>query len=799
VARSFMYFLYRLVLAAAFPFVVIYLLTRAWRDRRYLESLPERLGRLPSSLEGTGGGAIWLHAVSVGEVLSSLRLIERLRAVYPERNIFVSSTTLAGKAVAEEKFRNLADGVFYAPVDYCFAVRAVLRRLRPSLVVVLETEIWPNLYRETKRTHAGLLIVNGRISDRAMPRYRRAGRWLPHALAWPDAILAQNEVAAQRYRELGAPPERVRVAGNLKYDFDPAKAVPPEAIERLLRRTRPEPVWVAASTMPPAHEGDIDEDDTVLEAFRALAASNPRLLLILAPRRPERFAVAAAKLKELGAALLRRSELAGEEEMPLPGVLLLDTIGELSSLFRFADVVFLGGTLAERGGHNLLEPAFFGRPIVTGPHLENFPDIAEEFRECGAMVEIRRPEELARAVGELIAEASRRSAVGTLASQLAERRRGATERALEEIRRLSDVSVRRPVKPLAVRALLWPLSLAWGCGVQWRQARALARRKTLRTPVISVGGIAMGGAGKTPCVLYLTERLQAAGWQPGILTRGYRRHFPAHATILPPGARASTGLTGDEAQLFLRSGLAPVGIGADRYAVGRLLEEHFHPDLILLDDGFQHWRLERSLDLVLIDAQNPFGGEALFPLGRLREPVAALERADLLLLTRADPGLPLAGIEARLREVNARAPIFRSRVVPLEWVNLATGERAPAECFGCRRAAAFCGLANPGSFWQTLASLRCRPVFRWEFPDHHHYRPRELRHLAAHAQANGAEILLTTEKDVMNLPAGASGLPKLYWLRIGLLVDDEEGFLAAIQDRLRIFQSGKPERKRRGS
>lgn len=782
-----MHLVYRLLLAAAFPFLILYLLIRSWRNRQYWSSLPERLGRLPASVVGTAEGSIWLHAVSVGEVLSSVRLVERLRAEYPGREIFVSATTLAGKAVAVEKLGTLADGIFYAPIDYCFAIRAVLRRLRPSLVVVLETEIWPNLYREVKRSGAALIVVNARISDRTLPRYRALKPLLGGVLALPDAILAQNPLAAERYLELGAPPERVRVAGNLKYDFDPARAVPPEILANWIRRLAPQPLWIAASTMPPASAGDVDEDDVVLQAFTALAAAHPHLLLILAPRRPERFPVVAAKLEREGIPFLRRSALTENQDLALPGVLLLDSIGELNSLFRFADVVFLGGTLAARGGHNLLEPAFFACPVIAGPHFENFPDIAEEFRRAGALVEIHAPEELAGAAARLIHDPVERRRLGERARQLAEARRGATQRALEEIRRLSDQAIRKRLPPPVVAALLRPLAWAWGWGVRWRRRRALAGRVNLSTPVISVGGIAVGGAGKTPFVLHLAERLRAAGRQPAILTRGYRRRFPAHATILPPGATVSTVITGDEAQIFLRSGVAAVGIGADRYAVGRLIEERFRPDVILLDDGFQHWRLARSLDVVLIDAQDPFGGDALLPLGRLREPVEELARADLLVITRAEPGLPLAAIEARLRSINPRAPVFRCRVVPVGWVRLATGEMEAPQRLRDGAAAAFCGLAQPASFWRTLRGLGCRPLVRWEFPDHHPYRPRELRRLAAEARSRGAQALLTTEKDAVNLPADAAALVaplELYWLRIGLEIEDEPRLLASIEERL---------------
>jgi len=766
----------------------LYLLLRSWRNRLYLRSLPERLGRLPASVLGTAADSIWLHAVSVGEVLAVTRLIERLRVEYPSREIFVSVTTLAGRAVAQEKLGSLADGIFYAPIDYCFAIRAVLRRLRPSVLVILETEIWPNLYREVKRSGAALIVVNGRISDRTLPRYRRLRPMLRLVLAHADSILAQSELAAARYRELGAPPERVQVAGNLKYDFDPAKAAPPPDLAGWIERLRPEPVWIAASTMPPAAAGDPDEDEAVLDAFRRLAAVYPRLLLILAPRRPERFPAAADKLGRRGIAFTRRSELAAQQEFALPGVLLLDSFGELSSLFRFADVVFLGGTLASRGGHNLLEPAFFARPVVGGPHFENFPDIAEEFRRAGALLEIRTADELADVVGRLFADAGERRTLGERSRQLAEARRGATERALEEIRRLSERAIPKRLPPPAASALLLPLAALWDLGVRRRRARAMARRARLDTPVISVGSIAVGGAGKTPLVLHLAQRLRACGRQPAILTRGYRRQFPAHVTILEAGASVSTALTGDEAQIFLRASVAPVGIGADRYAAGRMIEERFHPDVILLDDGFQHWRLERLLDIVVIDALDPFGGEALVPLGRLREPLSELARADLFVINRAEAGVPLAGIEARLRALNSRAPIFRCRVRPLGWVRLATGAVEPPERWSGCAAAAFCGLANPASFWRTLRGLGCRPRLRWEFPDHHFYRPRELRRLAAEARTRGVQALLTTEKDAVNLPENASALLgplELYWLRIGLEIEDEPRLLAWIDERLR--------------
>ena len=183
--------------------------------------MDERFGFLPPSFKPTGPGSFWFHAVSVGEVLSAVELIRRVRSIQPHAEIFVSVSTLAGREVADRRLAGLANGVFYAPLDYRSVIRRVLRRIRPAVVVVLETEIWPNLYRESKRAGASLMVVNGRISDRALPRYKRWSGFFKHVLRWPDAILVQSEQDRERYLMAGAPEDRVRVAGNLKYDFTP--------------------------------------------------------------------------------------------------------------------------------------------------------------------------------------------------------------------------------------------------------------------------------------------------------------------------------------------------------------------------------------------------------------------------------------------------------------------------------------------------------------------------------------------------------------------------------------------------
>ncbi len=725
---------------------------RILQDRRYLNRFAERLGSLP--WREIQRGAVWVHAVSVGEVLTAVPLLKALKQELPSAPLFVSTATLAGRAVAEERLTGLADGIFFAPIDYAWCVRRVFRRLRPRALVVMETEIWPNLWREARRFGCALVVVNARISDRALPRYRRLRRFFRQVLRWPDALLVQSDRDRSRYGELGAP-DPVR-AGNLKYDFKPAGS-PPAEIQALLEHLRPACVWIAASTMPPAEPGDPDEDEAVLAAFRE--AARPGLLLVLVPRKPERFDSSAALLRLEGVPFLRRSELRGDETLALPGVLLLDSIGELSSLFGLADVVFMGGTLPHRGGHNILEPAAFGKPVIVGPHMENFAEIAEKFVAAGAVVTIDGPSALGPAVRKLMDEPTWRSAIGEKARELAEAERGATGRAVSAIAELYWKAMPRSVP--AARALVAPLTPLWLAGSAVKRRRDLHRRTRLETPVISVGGLTAGGAGKTPVVLWLAERLAGSA----ILTRGYRRNS-RDPVILTAGQRAPAAVTGDEAQIYLRAAVGPVGIGSNRAAVGRDMERRLRPRVFLLDDGFQHWRLDRDFDLIVLDGQDPFGGGALLPLGRLREPVQAARRAHAVVVTRTSR---TEAIEQALRASGYAGPVFTARLVSEAWIEAMSGE--PASLPGC--VGAFCGLGNPGSFWASLREMGIEPVFRRAFADHHKYSVAEMEGLARDVDA-----LVTTEKDAANLPGDWRG--RVLWLKVRLEIDRGEELLEMI-------------------
>jgi 3-deoxy-D-manno-octulosonic-acid transferase len=378
-----------------------------------------------------------------------------LKQAYPDRPLVISTTTLTGQALARERLP-FADAIFYFPLDWAFCVRRALRAVRPAIVIVLETEIWPNFLREARRRSVPVVFVSGRISDRSFARYGRflgvfgffLRPFLRHALRGATSFLMQSEKDAERIRALGALAERVEVSGNLKYDLElpPATPISHWLLKEAERRGR-SPIIVAGSIVA-------TEEPHALIAFGTLQGEYPKALLVLAPRKPECFASAAEFIDESHRKFIRRSQL------PIPGpsqngaqtgepsipddvtVILLDTIGELASLYRVADGAFVGGSLVPSGGHNILEPAAFGKIPVFGPSMENFAEIAERFTAAGAAVQVESPEDAGVAWIELMRNPERAARMGDTARNLVESSRGATDRAIAKIARHLEVVAR---------------------------------------------------------------------------------------------------------------------------------------------------------------------------------------------------------------------------------------------------------------------------------------------------------------------------------------------------------------------
>ncbi len=444
-----MYLVYSLLMGLAAILLTPYWLIQGIRHKKYLSNLGKRLGFSFPALEklpAEGRGAIWLHAVSVGEVLSGLTLAKRLREQFPERRLVVSTTTITGQALAKERMP-FADAVIYFPLDWTLCVKRALTAVRPALVIVLETELWPNFLREASRRGVPVIFVSGRISDRS---FARSQSWLRVAgfflrPFWKDALgrafgfWMQSERDAERVRQLGAPAEKVHVGGNLKYDSELPETSPlAKWLEQEVGRAGRRPLIVAGSVVA-------TEEPLALIAFGVAQGEFRKALLVLAPRKPERFEAAAQFIEDSHQKWVKRSDL----RVPTPsgqtpngsltgigdgvGVLLLDSIGELASLYRLADGVFVGGSLVPSGGHNILEPAAFGKVPVFGESMENFSEIARRFLGENAALQVGSPEDAGVAWIELLRNPDRNQKMGEAARRLVEESRGATDRAVETI------------------------------------------------------------------------------------------------------------------------------------------------------------------------------------------------------------------------------------------------------------------------------------------------------------------------------------------------------------------------------
>ena len=428
-----MYLAYSLLLAAAMLVALPYFAVQGLRHGKYWRNLAERMGHLPPGLVERGRrspGALWIHAVSVGEVVAAVPLARRLKERFPGRRLVISTTTITGQRMARERI-GWADDFFYFPLDWAWVVRRVFRAVRPALVVILEVEIWPNFLRIARRSGVPVVFASARVSERSFRRYRLTDGLIRRVLADASAFLPQTEEDARRLLALGAPEERVKISGNLKFD------VPPPARNALAgwvageaARGKRTPVIVAGSVVA-------GEENGVLDAFARVRERHPNALLVLAPRKPERFEAAAQLADVRGWGMVRRSGLALDGALvDGAGILLLDTIGELGGLYDVADLVFVGGSLVRAGGHNILEPAALGKAPVFGPHMDNFREIARKFLDLGAAVQVATAAELGQVWLDWLDDPARRQAAGRAARDLVEANRGAAERAFESVEAL---------------------------------------------------------------------------------------------------------------------------------------------------------------------------------------------------------------------------------------------------------------------------------------------------------------------------------------------------------------------------
>jgi 3-deoxy-D-manno-octulosonic-acid transferase len=428
--------LYSVLVYCAAPFAFGVVLWRGLRDRGYWQGLSERFG---GGLHEPTAAAIWLHAVSLGEMSAAAPLVRALRLRYPQNPLVLTTATPTGRARARGLFGDSVD-VRFLPYDTPGAVARFLDRIRPRLAIIMETELWPNLYDACERRGVPLVLASARLSAKSVARYRRFGSLFRRIFSAISLIAAQTREDAERFAAIGAQSARTRVVGNIKFDMQPGAEVIEQgrALRAALGSTRP--TWIAGST----HAG---EEEQVLAAHAELQAAQPEALLLLVPRHPDRFDEVADLLTRRGLRFTRRSR--GMAPDGGTAVVLVDTVGELALLYAAADAAFVGGSLVPIGGHNLLEPAALGLPLLTGPSQFNAKDIARLLIQQGAALQVADARELAAALIRLLADPAERRRMGAIGRHIVESNRGSVARLLEFIEPLLSGPVPAAVRPSA--------------------------------------------------------------------------------------------------------------------------------------------------------------------------------------------------------------------------------------------------------------------------------------------------------------------------------------------------------------
>ncbi|AJF06885.1 3-deoxy-D-manno-octulosonic acid transferase [Geoalkalibacter subterraneus] len=425
-----MYLLYDAILFLAALFLVPYYLLRGATRGKVRRGLGQRLGLFDSAQTQVlrGRKVIWIHAVSVGETRAAIPLIKALRKAYPDYSLLLTNVTETGHDIAR-KLPEL-DLCLFFPFDFSFVIRRVLTKIDPRLIVIVETEIWPNLIRFARQRNIPVVLVNGRISDRSFPRYMFGRRLLGPVLRQFNSLGMQTELDAERILAMGALPEQVVVTGNLKFDLH-ASLPGKDELDQLREDfciDKQIPVWVAGST----HAG---EEQILVDTYKRLIDQGRRLVLVLVPRHPERCKSVAEMLQAKGLPMVMRSVIDQRSELLRSGeILLVDTVGEMLKLYALADIVFVGGSLRNVGGHNILEGCLLKKPVLFGPHMHNFKEISRLVLEAGGGMMVDDAGDLLNALERLLDHPQERGSMGKRGYGLLSRNAGATERTLELLR-----------------------------------------------------------------------------------------------------------------------------------------------------------------------------------------------------------------------------------------------------------------------------------------------------------------------------------------------------------------------------
>ena len=788
-----MQLLYNIAAIIIVILIIPMFMVRSVREKGFVERIRQSLGFFPEHAldKVEKKDCIWVHAASVGEIVATSPLIKEFRKEFPKSPILVSVVTTSGYEMANRIIKD-ADAIIYFPLDLPWLAGHVLRRIRPRVFLPVETELWPNFLRTARKIHVPVMMVNGRISDKSVKQYKHLHSILRDMIGTVQCFAMQSSIDAEYIMRLGAPKELVTVTGNTKFDQTYTDVSPEEKAQIIesMGLSDADGILLAGST----HR---KEEEYVLKAFAAVRQNHPRARLVIAPRELLRTQEVIHICKKAGFTVNTRTGLQDGSEQPGADIVILNTIGELGKVYSIGDVVYVGGSLVMHGGHNILEPAAHGKAIIVGHYMFNFKDTYALFKNRNACIMVNNTKELVREVTRLFDEPEERHRMERETLAIVQENKGASYKSAQLLRKTLTEFESRPENHQLVRStqkianfqtyfidlvhskeahgfflnillgILYVFSLIYAGLVNLKLSgfsHGLFRRRKLDCFVISLGNVTVGGTGKTPTAQRLASDIRDMGYRVVILNRGYRAKWHGDVGIVSDGQRLqmTAAEAGDEAYMLAKHlPQVPVLIGAERYETGRYAIEHFGAEVAILDDGYQHWQLERDLDILLVDAVNVFGNGYILPRGTLREPISHISRADVCLMTKVDQAAEGSReyICETVHKYNREARIVESIHEPrcfirlAEWYENIGGKGIDVSAMRGRKIMAVSAIGNPASFEQTLSDIGTVIIESLRYPDHHDYSMQEMNDILQQAQSLGAEAIIITEKDAVKIPS----------------------------------------------
>ena len=774
-----MYILYNILGLLVFfivilPFFLYRLCTEKGFGVRFRQSMGlirrEEIANVMSS------DCIWIHGASVGEIVATSPIVKEIKKIMPERKVLVSAFTVAGYNMAKQIIPE-ADGYIYFPLDLPWVAESVVRRVHPGIFLPVETELWPNFLRAIRDRNIPVMMVNGRISERSVKTYQYLFSIWRDMLRTVSRFCMQSSIDANYITHLGADPKKIFVTGNTKFDQTYAEVTPEDLANyktELGLGDDAYPVIVAGSTHTP-------EESILLTAFTELRKQYPKARLIIAPRWIDKVNEIRRLSGKFNYQAGLRSKLKDMDgSRPECPVLLIDTIGELGRIYAVGDIVFVGGSLTKGyGGHNVLEPAAHAKPILVGPSMLSFKDSYSLLTKAGALHTVQGADDLVKEFLQIAGDDSLRKKMGDASIQVIRENRGA---ALNTMHYLTDLlekasvphaytkeypvntrnfndagggglkhgaaiiqyifhiahAPERPWYAFILMGFLRGLSYVYGFGARvnlWLYEAGILSRRKLDCCVISIGNITVGGTGKTPTAQRVAMMVKDMGYRVVILNRGYRSHWDKPLGVVSDGKKIfmTSYEAGDEAYLMAKMmpGI-PVVIGKNRDVTGSYAVDKLHAEVIIMDDGYQHWR----------------------------EPLKHLNRADMFLFTKSDQSSQLTrtSLTENIRQYNTEAPIVESIHHAKEFVEIADWYKGiqqnplPLEELEGKRVMVFSAIGNPSSFEQNVSGCGLEILEAIRYPDHHDYGMLEMQYIGERAAELNADALITTGKDAVKIP-----------------------------------------------